>query len=244
MKIVSKIRLLPVTIFAAALILTVKASDIFDGLKLADSPFHLSRASAQDQKSEEEKEPTGKDEKAQPTQKQETEEPKAKKGKPEDQASDEEKDEDNPDNDPTLFSEEEIDLLQKLSDRRAEIEGVSQQLNLREGLLKAAELRIEKRIAELKQLETTIQGLIKSHDDQQDAKMQSLVKIYEAMKPKDAARIMEQLDMNTLLIVAERMKERRLAPVMAQMNPEKAKDVTVELSKLRDLPLPGTVFVK
>jgi len=30
---------------------------------------------------------------------------------------------------------------------------------------------------------------------------------------------------------------------MAQMNPEKAKDVTVELSKLRELPLPGTLVI-
>ena len=82
------------------------------------------------------------------------------------------------------------------------------------------------------------------HDDQQEKKMNSLVKIYEAMKPKDAARIFEQLDIDTILLVAERMKERRLAPVMAQMNPEKAKDITIKLSKLRELPLPGTVIVQ
>ena len=74
--------------------------------------------------------------------------------------------------------------------------------------------------------------------------MNSLVKIYEAMKPKDAARIFEQLDIDTILLVAERMKERRLAPVMAQMNPEKAKDITIKLSKLRELPLPGTIIVQ
>jgi flagellar motility protein MotE (MotC chaperone) len=59
------------------------------------------------------------------------------------------------------------------------------------------------------------------------------------MKPKDAARIFEQLELDTLLSVAERMKERRLAPVMAQMNPEKAKEMTVQLSKLRNLPGPA-----
>ena len=43
----------------------------------------------------------------------------------------------------------------------------------------------------------------------------------------------------SLLMVAERMKERKLAPIMAQMNPQKAKDMTVELSRLRRIPLPG-----
>jgi len=59
------------------------------------------------------------------------------------------------------------------------------------------------------------------------------------MKPRDAARIFEELDMDTLLLVAERMKERKLAPLMAQMNPEKAKEMTVELARLRQLPRNG-----
>ena len=105
------------------------------------------------------------------------------------------KDEDNPDNDPTLFTQSEIDLLQELSDRREQIEKMSKQISLREGLLKAAEKRISKRVSELKQLQKTINDLIKTHDDQQETKMASLVKIYEAMKPKDAARIFEQLDL-------------------------------------------------
>jgi flagellar motility protein MotE (MotC chaperone) len=55
------------------------------------------------------------------------------------------------------------------------------------------------------------------------------------MKPKDAARIFEQLDMETLLLVAEPMKERKLAPIMAQMNPTKAMEITVELARLRQV---------
>ena len=46
--------------------------------------------------------------------------------------------------------------------------------------------------------------------------------------------------METLLLVAERMKERKLAVVMAKMNPRKARDVTVELSRLRDIPEVGS----
>jgi flagellar motility protein MotE (MotC chaperone) len=56
------------------------------------------------------------------------------------------------------------------------------------------------------------------------------------MKPKDAARIFEELDMDTLLLVSERMKERKLAPIMAKMNPARATEITVELSRLRNLP--------
>jgi len=128
--------------------------------------------------------------------------------------------------------------LQQLAERRRVLESREQELNIHTGLLTAAESRIDKKVEELKVLRETISGLIKTFDKQQDAKLLSLVKIYENMKPKDAARIFEELEMSTLLEVAERMKERKLAPVMAKMNPEKARDMTVELSQLRSLPLP------
>ena len=51
MKILGKIRLVPVTIFAATLMLTMKVADIFDDFNLQNIPFQLSRAVAQDQTS-------------------------------------------------------------------------------------------------------------------------------------------------------------------------------------------------
>ena len=234
---------MPVTIFVASLMLTMKVANIYGDYSLSDIPFQLSKAAAQDQQTESKTAEKAKETDSKDTPPGKAAKSKSGKNKGEKKKSSE-KNEENPDNDPTLFTQAEIDLLQELADRREQIERMSKQISLREGLMKAAEKRISKRVTELKLLQRTIQDLIKTHDDQQESKMASLVKIYEAMKPKDAARIFEQLDLNTLLIVAERMKERRLAPVMAQMNPEKAKDITVQLSKLRELPLPGTLFVK
>ena len=139
-------------------------------------------------------------------------------------------------NDPTLLTQTEIDLLQQLAERRKYLETRESEVNMREGLLQAAEARIEKKIGELKLFQETIEKLVKTYDDQQGQKIQSLVKIYENMKPKDAARIFEELEMDTLLLVTERMKERKLAPIMAKMNPAKATEITVELSRLRNLP--------
>ncbi|MEQ8194600.1 MAG: hypothetical protein RIB59_08940 [Rhodospirillales bacterium] len=141
--------------------------------------------------------------------------------------------------DPTLLTQAEIDLLQQLADRREQIEARARELDLREGLLKAAENRISKKIQDMKALQVTINGLIKKHDAQQDAKLNSLVKIYENMKPKDAARIFEELELDTLLMVAERMKERKLSAIMAKMDPVKAREVTIELARLRKLPKPS-----
>jgi len=141
-----------------------------------------------------------------------------------------------PANDPTLFTQNEIDLLQSLAERRESIEKQTQEMTVRQGLLQAAESRIDKKISELKTLQTAIDALIAKHNEQEEARIQSLVKIYEGMKPKEAGRIFETLDIDTLLMVAERMKERKLSPIMAAIDPEKAKELTVKISTARKLP--------
>ena len=232
-KILSRIRFLPLTIFAATLMLTVKVGDIWDGFEgLINGTIQVSEAVAQTA-DEGAKPATGENQAQAP-------------GAPEGQAvpaalKDEPKEEISRliTEDPTLLTQAEIDLLQQLAERRRVLESREQELEIRTGLLSAAEKRIDKKVEELKVLRETIAGLIKTFDAQQDAKILSLVKIYENMKPKDAARIFEKMELDTLLEVAERMKERKLAPIMAKMNPEKARDMTVELARLRQLPPTG-----
>ncbi|WP_033406985.1 MotE family protein [Kiloniella laminariae] len=139
--------------------------------------------------------------------------------------------------DPFSMTDEEVVLLQSLSARREQLDERERGVEQREILLLAAEQRIDEKIAELGKLQKTIEGLIVQHDAQSDEQMTSLVKIYESMKPKDAARIFEELDMVVLLEVVERMKERKTAPILASMNPKKAKEVTLELAQRRALPL-------
>lgn len=133
----------------------------------------------------------------------------------------------------------EIEVLQQLARRREELARRAEALDRREDLLKAAEHRVDAKLQGLKDLQATLERLIAEYKAQQDEQAQTLVKIYENMKPKDAARIFEELEMGTLLAVADRMKERKLAPVLADMNPARAKEVTEELARLRSLPTPS-----
>jgi len=136
------------------------------------------------------------------------------------------------------MSQTELDVLQKLQERRGTLDTRERDIEKREALLKAAEDQIDRKVAEMKTLQNTIEGLLRQYNDQEDNKMRSLVKIYENMKPKEAAKIFEQLDMNILLEVIERMKEQRVAPIMAEMDPSKAKAVTAELAQRRQIPMP------
>ena len=218
----TKFRFLTVTIFAAVLMLSVKLSSLWDDVDgFLTGSISVSSAVAQ--------QPTGGGT--------EPMEPGPDPSNEEAAAGD---DESAGGGDLTLLTQTEIDLLQQLAERREVLEGREQELDLRSGLLAAAESRIDKKVEELKLLQNTIQKLLKSHDEEQAAKMKKLVNIYQNMKPKDAARIFEELDMDTLLLVVELMNERKLAPVMAKMNPIRAKEVTVELSRLRKLPPPGS----
>jgi len=224
-KLSKKIRIIPLTIFAAVLMLSFKVGDIINGIDLTLDTISLSKVHAQAPA---------------PVTDPAAEKVLGVKQKKTGKKTDKKAVAKDPRDDPTLFSQSEISLLQQLAERRKVIEAREEELTLREGLLGAAEKKIDKKIKEMKKLELAIQKLIKTHDRQEDLKIKSLVKIYENMKPKDAARIFGELDINTLLLVAERMKERKLAPIMAKMNPERAKQMTVALTRIRNLPDPGT----
>jgi len=231
-KLFSKIRFLPMTIFAATLMLTIRVGDIWEGIDhLMDGTINISEARAQT------------DPNATPTDLAATPEAAAMpavEAVPGEAAGEATTVRQDPTklitDDPTLLTPAEIEILMRLAERRDELAAKGRELQAREGLLRAAEIRIERRVAELEDLRGVIEDRIKVFDEQQEKKLGSLVKIYENMKPKDAARIFEELEMGTLLEVAERMKERKLAPVMAQMNPDRAREVTVELRALRELP--------
>lgn len=138
--------------------------------------------------------------------------------------------------DPASFSKSELELLQELSQRREALDQRARELELREATLGATARQLDEKVGELKAIENRIKGLLKQRDEQEEQSLRSLVKVYENMKPADAGRIFEQLDMPILLDVVERMKEVKVAPVLAVMNPQKAKAITQELAARRQIP--------
>ncbi len=137
---------------------------------------------------------------------------------------------------PDDASPAEMEVLKQLSNRRQELEKRSHDIDTREDLLKIAEQRVDQKIQDLDKLRKQLQGMVTQVSEQQQAQLENLVKIYVTMKPKDAAKIFEGLDMPILLSVIQRMKPARTAPILAEMNPDKAKEVTVALTKQDKLP--------
>lgn len=129
-----------------------------------------------------------------------------------------------------VMSPSEIAVLESLSSRRDDLDKRARELDMREQLLAAAEKRVQDRIDELKSLEKKVNVDIGQTDEKNEARLVSVVKMYEAMKPKDAARIFERLDMGVLIDVAKRMEPRKISAVLADMDPVAAQELTVELA--------------
>jgi flagellar motility protein MotE (MotC chaperone) len=140
--------------------------------------------------------------------------------------------------DPFDYTDEEVDVLQQLAKRREELDLRARQLDEREALIQAAEQRMDQKMAELKALQATVEDLLKTRSEQEEAELKSLVKMYENMKPKAAAKVFEEMDMDVLLDVVDRMNERKVAPILALVTPTRAKEITFELAQRRQLPVP------
>jgi flagellar motility protein MotE (MotC chaperone) len=121
-------------------------------------------------------------------------------------------------------------VLERLAERRAELDARAKELEMRESVLLAAEKRLESRIAHLKQLEAQINEAARIKDEDEANRHKNIITMYENMKPKDAARVFDRLDLRILVEVASQINPRRMSDIMAQMAPEAAERLTVELA--------------
>jgi flagellar motility protein MotE (MotC chaperone) len=121
-------------------------------------------------------------------------------------------------------------VLERLQTRRQELDTRNRELEMRENLLKAAEKRLEAKVSELRSTETRVNTAMGTRDKVEAERFKSIVSMYENMKPKDAARIFDRLDMKILVDVSTQINPRKMSEIMAQMSPDAAERLTVELA--------------
>lgn len=127
-------------------------------------------------------------------------------------------------------------LLERLTARRTELQEYEQDLALRASIVDAAEKRIEERTATLEALEAQISALVDQREQMETGQFAGIVAMYETMKPKDAANIFNNLEMEVLLRVAKTMSPRKMAPILAEMDATRAQELTVQMAALADRP--------
>ncbi len=121
-------------------------------------------------------------------------------------------------------------LLERLSERRQELEKRQSELEMRDTLLKATEKRLETKINDPRDAEARMVTATQHKEDSEKERLRNLVTMYENMKAKDAAKIFDRLDIKLATEVAKMIQPRRMSDIMAQMTPESAQRLTVELA--------------
>lgn len=143
-------------------------------------------------------------------------------------------------------SESERALLLDLRARRGQIEAREQAQATRDTVQAAAEKRIGERVEQLQALQAKLEAMEAARHERDEANWHGLVKTYEVMRPRDAAAILNEMEMPVLLQVLDRMKEAKAAVLLAAMLPDRARAATAQLAAMRSRAvappmLPGAV---
>jgi flagellar motility protein MotE (MotC chaperone) len=122
-------------------------------------------------------------------------------------------------------------ILERLQSRRQEIEARQREIDIRESLLKSAEKRIENKVEEMKAVESRISATQAEQKAAEAQRMKGLITTYEGMKPKDAARVFDRLEMGVLIEIATQIAPRKMSDILGLMSPEAAERLTVEMAR-------------
>jgi len=129
------------------------------------------------------------------------------------------------------IDEYDLRILQDLARRRRALDKRERAIALREGMLKAVEGRVEQKIAQLRKIQKTIKAELRTVQKRRGKRFAKLIKIYSNMKAKDAARVFDELELPILIDLVGGMRESSSAPIIAAMNPKKARQITAGLAR-------------
>ena len=65
----------------------------------------------------------------------------------------------------------------------------------------------------------------------ENARFKGIITMYEGMKPKDAAKVFDRLDMAVLIEIASQIAPRKMSDILGLMQPDAAERLTVELAR-------------
>jgi flagellar motility protein MotE (MotC chaperone) len=122
-------------------------------------------------------------------------------------------------------------ILERLQSRRQELEARAREIDIRESLLKSAEKRIESKVQEMKAVESRISAVGEQKAEADAAHFKGIITMYENMKPKDAAKVFDRLEMPVLYEIASQIAPRKMSDILGLMSTEAAERLTTEMAR-------------
>lgn len=127
------------------------------------------------------------------------------------------------------------EMLQAIRRERELLTEQKAALSLREAEVALASEKMQIERARLDEVKGALEALLARVQAAQTDDVSRLVALYSNMKPKEAATIMNDLDIEVSVMVLGTMPERDAAPILANLNPVRARAISriiLERSKL------------
>ncbi len=128
------------------------------------------------------------------------------------------------------------EMLAAITEERRLLEAQRAAVAQRSAEIELANAALAAETARLGELKQEVEALLDRANAAHVADIDRLVGLYAAMKPKDAAAIMNELDLEVTIAVLGTMPERGAAPIMAALNPVRARALSLILLERSKLP--------
>jgi len=128
---------------------------------------------------------------------------------------------------PGLSTSESLSAFQQ---KEIEIRKREEQLKEKEERLGKLEKEIEQKVKDLLALQKEVQAVRVEKQETQNNRVRGLAKIYGTMKPKEAAKLMENLDDKLVMGIIATMTSDEAAAILALMEVKKAAKISEALS--------------
>lgn len=114
------------------------------------------------------------------------------------------------------------------------------ELAAKERALTAMEKSIDDKLAELKRVEASIKKLLDQADVLKDERIKRQVATYQAMKPKQAAEVLSNMDQDLAVKILTGMKPKVAGEIMTFVKTDKAAKLTEAMTRVQTaMPGPG-----
>lgn len=127
-------------------------------------------------------------------------------------------------------------LMRAIRDERDLLETQKEAAAAREAELALLDERLAAETRRLDGLRENLSSLLERAEAAQNADLDRLVALYRNMKPDEAALIMNDLDLEVSILVLGTMPERDAAPIMARLNPVRARAISKIILERAQLP--------
>jgi flagellar motility protein MotE (MotC chaperone) len=129
-----------------------------------------------------------------------------------------------------ILSTGDIPLLQSLQEREVLLKAREEQLAKREEELNTLQQQLEEQFTSLTLLRKELGALIEEKEAFKEKGFEHLVKIYEGMKPAEAASLVERLSHGTAVRLLYRMKEKKVSHILGFVKPAIAAKLSEHLA--------------